>query len=145
MTGSSSLTTAADALRDEEIARMRLFILMGWGLSVLAIVTLYFVNAPRPIAIVFIAALVGGFLFSAFQYRAFADPKNYTERALIGLAIVTVINGHLGVFVFGVFSGAPVAVILGLHFVGRSELVRVTRWSTIGSAVAYTTLSVLII
>src|SRR5689334_13167201 len=44
VTPSLSLTSAVDALRDEEIERTRLFIVLGWVLSVIAIGTVPFVE-----------------------------------------------------------------------------------------------------
>src|SRR5215831_9003250 len=56
--------TAVDAMRDEEIARTRLFIRMGWLLSVFAIGTVFVIDAPRALAIVFVAGLVIGMIVS---------------------------------------------------------------------------------
>src|SRR4051812_2518558 len=48
---SLSLTTAAGAMRNEEVERTRLFIRMGWLLSVAAMATVPFVDAPRTLSI----------------------------------------------------------------------------------------------
>src|ERR1043165_4580430 len=144
-TGSTSIASATDALRNEEVARSRLFILMGWGISVVALAALYFVNPPRVIAGLFVFGLVGGFVYSFFKYREFADPKNFTERSLIGLSIVAGFNGHLGVLVFGVYSGAPVLIVVAIHFIGRTEMAHVAKWAFVSCAAAYTALSALII
>src|SRR4051812_13062529 len=53
-TPSQSLTSAADAMRDEEIQRTRLFIVMGWVISVIAIGTVFFVDAQQTMTIVFV-------------------------------------------------------------------------------------------
>jgi eukaryotic-like serine/threonine-protein kinase len=140
-----SLTAAAEAMRYEEVARTRLFIVMGWAISVAVIGTLYFVDAPGAISIALIVGLVVGFVYSSFLYRAFADPKNYTERSLIGLSIVCVINGHMGLLVFGTYSAAPVVIVVGIHFIGRTELARVARWVFITSIIAYSALAVVIV
>src|SRR6185503_14016499 len=86
-----SLTTAADALRDEEVERTRLFIRMGWLLSVIVMLTFPFVDAPPAMSAVFGAGLVIGMIISFFYHRAFADPRRYTERALLALSVVCVI------------------------------------------------------
>src|SRR5438874_13217824 len=75
--------TATDAMREEEIERTRLFIRMGWLLSVAAIATVFVVDAPPVIAALFIAGLVIGIVVSVGYHRAFADPRNYTERSLM--------------------------------------------------------------
>src|SRR5262245_22474858 len=65
-TSPGSLTTAADAMRNEEIERTRLFIRMGWAISVAAIATVPLLHAPRAMSVAFIAALAIGIVVSAF-------------------------------------------------------------------------------
>src|SRR5574338_1727361 len=55
LTPSLSLTSAADALRNEEIERTRLSIVMGWVSGVIAIGTVPFVAAPQVTATLFVA------------------------------------------------------------------------------------------
>src|ERR1043165_9499381 len=73
---SQSLTSAGDALRNEEIERTRLFIVMGWVISVAAIGTVPFVDAPRFTATLFIAGLLVGIAVSIELQRPVAHPKN---------------------------------------------------------------------
>jgi eukaryotic-like serine/threonine-protein kinase len=140
-----SLTTAADAMRNEEIERTRLFIAMGWLISVVAGSTVFVVDAPRLIAILFLAGLAVGMLVSSFLYRRFADPANYTERALSVLAVICVANGHLGVLLFGAYSATPMLVVVGIHFVARTELTRVARWVLVTATSSYALISLVII
>jgi hypothetical protein len=137
--------TAVDALRAEEIERTRLFIRMGWLLSVMAIGTVFVVDAPRAISIVFVAGLVIGIIVSAGYHRAFAEPRNYTERALVGLAVVCTINGQLAVLLYGAYSAAPLMIVIGIHFVARNEAERVARWLLASAVLSYTAISVAII
>src|SRR3954454_23648588 len=90
------LTSAADAMRDEEVERTRLFIRMGWLLSIAAMATIPFVNAPRAMAILFVGGMLLGMVVSFGYHQAFADPKKYTEGRLSRLAVLCVINGHIG-------------------------------------------------
>src|SRR5687768_9921979 len=92
-----SLTSAADAMRNEEIERTRLFMIMGWVISVVAIGTVPFVTAPRVTSIMFIGGLIIGIAVSAVLYRRLADPANYSERILLGLALMCAVNGHIAV------------------------------------------------
>jgi hypothetical protein len=132
---SLSLSNAADALRDEEIERTRLFMIVGWLVSVVAMGTLPFVDASRISATIFVAALVIGMIVSAVLYRRFADPARYTERALHGLALMCMFNGHIAVWFYGPFTAAPVVIVVGIHFVARTELERVAKsivfWATV--------------
>ncbi|HEU4726558.1 MAG TPA: serine/threonine-protein kinase [Kofleriaceae bacterium] len=137
--------TAADALRTEEIERTRLFIRMGWLLSVVAIATVFVVPAPRAIAIVFIAGLVIGMIVSFGYHRAFAQPRNYTERALMTLAVICVINGHLAVLLFGAYTASTLMIVIGIHFVARTEAERVARWIFASAVVSYAAISIAIL
>jgi eukaryotic-like serine/threonine-protein kinase len=141
----AALTTAADAMRNEEIERTRLFIVMGWVISVIAAGTVLFVDAPLAMSIVFVTGLAIGMVYSVFKHREFADPKRFTERSLLSLAVVCVLNGHIGVMFFGAYSAAPMLVVVGLHFIGRTELHRVARWIFSWALACYATISVVII
>jgi eukaryotic-like serine/threonine-protein kinase len=142
---SVSLTTAADAMRNEEVERTRLFIIMGWVVSVVAASTLLFVDAPETVAIVFLAGLAIGAVVSVRYFRLFADPTQYTEQRLITLAMVCIVNSHIGVLLFGVYSASPVVVVVGIHFVARTELTHVARWIFAAALASYTTISLIII
>ena len=137
--------TAAEAMRDEEIARTRLFIRMGWLVSVMAIGTVFVVDASRAMSIVFVAGLVIGIVVSAGYHRAFAEPRNYTERALVGLAVVCTINGQLAALLYGAYSAAPLMIVIGIHFVARTEAARVARWILASAVISYAAISVAII
>ena len=129
--------TAVDAMRDEEIARTRQFIRMGWLLSVFAIGTVFVIDTPRALAIAFIAGLVIGMIISFGFHRAFADPRSYTERRLGVLAVICIVNGHLAVLLYGAYSAAPLMIVIGIHFVARTEAERVARWVLASAVVTY--------
>ena len=137
--------TAIDAMRDEEIERTRLFIRMGWLLSVVAIGSVFVIDPPRAIAVLFVAGLVLGIIVSAGYHRAFAEPRNYTERALMTLAVICTINGHLAVLLYGAYTAAPLMIVIGIHFVARTEAERVARWIFASAVVSYTAISIVII
>ena len=42
--------------------------------------------------------------------------------------MMCVINGHVAVLFYGPFTAAPMIVVVGIHFVARTELERVARW-----------------
>jgi protein kinase-like protein len=140
-----AIGTAADAMRAEEIERTRLFIRMGWLLSVVAIGTVLVVDAPRAIAILFVAGLVVGMIVSAGYHQAFAQPRNYTERALMTLAVICVINGHIAVLLYGAYTASPLMIVIGIHFVARTEAERVARWIFASAVILYTAIAVAIL
>ena len=55
---------------------------------------------------IFVAGVVIGMIVSFGYHRAFADPRNYTKRALLTLAVICIVNGHLAVLLYGTFSAA---------------------------------------
>ena len=129
-------TTAIAAMRDEEIERTRLFIRMGWALSVAAMATVPFVDAPPVMSLVFIVGLVLGMVISYGFHQAFLDPRRYTERALLVLAIICLVNSHITVLFYGAFTGSPLMIVIGIHFIGRTEAERIARW-VFGLAVVF--------
>lgn len=137
-TGSQVMaTTAVDALRNEEIDRARVFIRLGWVISVLTIATLPFLGAPLATNIVFTIGLVLGMIVSFGFYRAFRDPGRYNDGALLKLSVLCVSNASIAVFYFGVFTATPALMVIGIHFAARTEAVRTARWILAIAAIAY--------
>ena len=114
--------TAADAMRGEEIERTRTFIKLGWLATLVGYGTLPFVERKPMMTLAFVCALALGVLVSLSYYVAFRDPARYTPRALLVLGVMSVVNTHIAILFFGVFTLTSVLMVLGLHFVGRSEL-----------------------
>jgi serine/threonine-protein kinase len=124
----TALTTAADAMRNEEIDRTRTFIRMGWLISLVAMAGVPVLHAPRAMSIALVVGLATGILVSIPFYRAFADPARYNERALMILAVMCLVNAHIAVLYFGTFTVASLIVVIGIHFVARTEAARAARW-----------------
>src|SRR5512132_1335780 len=80
-----TLTTASDALHDEEIDRTRLFIRLGWAISVCAIAVVPLLPSPLPMQVAMVVAMLLGIAVSFPLHQRFADPARYTARALFGL------------------------------------------------------------
>ena len=139
------LTTAVDALRNEEIDRTRLFIKLGWGISILSMATVPFLGAPRLMNIAFVGALLFGMIVSFGFHRSFADPAKYSDNALLKLAVLCVFNATVAVFFFGVFTATPGIIVIGIHFAGRTEAVRTARWILGFAVVMYAILAGIVI
>lgn len=122
-----SLTTVADVMHVEEVRRTRQFIALGWAISVAAIGAVPVLDAPRYMSIAMVAALVWGIVMSAYFYRRFADPSKYSENQMVVLGALATINTHVAIFYFGTFTAASTVIVLGMHFVARSEAVRGMR------------------
>ncbi len=138
---SLSLTTAADALRDEEVERTRKFIVGGWGISIATIATVPVLPSPLPLQIAMVTAMVAGIVGSSFFYRAFADPRRYTESALVKLAMMCILNAQVALLYYGVFTVAPSIIVVGIHFVARTEATRAARWITATALISYALLT----
>lgn len=126
---SVAITTAAEALENEEVQRTRVFIRIGWLASLAGIGAVPFVETTRPMVIVFVAALTIGMIISFGFHQAFRDPTKFGARSMWLLGVMSVINACIAVLFFGTFTIAPIMVVMGLHFIGRSDLpVRRAVW-----------------
>jgi len=136
-----SLTTAADAMRDEEVERTRLFIKLGWGISLAAVGAVPMLPAPRVTQIAMVAAMLLGIAVSSVFHRRFADPTTYNESALLKLSVMSVLNAHVAVLYFGAFTISPIIVVVGVHFVARTEAERAARYIFATALIAYSAVS----
>ncbi len=121
---SLSLATAAEALHHEEVRRTRQFIALGWLISLAGIGAVPLVDAPWWMDIAFVAALVWGIVMSFYFHQRFKDPSKFSGQQMLVLGIFAVINAHVAIAYFGVFSAASMITVLGIHFIARSEAAR---------------------
>ena len=135
-----SQTSAADAMRDEEVERTRLFIMLGWGISLASVGAVPMLPAPRWSQIAMVAAMLLGIVVSFFFRRRFRDPTTYTEKALLQLSVMSVVNAHVAIIYFGAYTLCPLIVVVGIHFVARTEAERAARWIFATALVAYSAL-----
>jgi serine/threonine-protein kinase len=126
---SVAITTAAEALENEEVQRTRVFIRMGWLASLAGLGAVPFVESTRPMVIVFVTALTIGMVASFGFHQAFRDPTKFGPRSMWALGVMSVVNACIAVLFFGTFTIAPIMLVMGLHFIGRSDLsVRRVVW-----------------
>ena len=142
---SMSLTTMADALLDDEVRRTRQFIMMGWLVSIGAIVVVPFVDAPRAMAITYIAAMVWGMVMSFYFWLRFADPSRYGEKPMLTLAMLAIINAHVAILFLGLYSIGPAIMVIGIHFAARSEAERAARYIFATGVICYAIVSSIVI
>jgi hypothetical protein len=141
---SQLITTAAEAMKDEEVQRTRVFIRIGWLASLAGLGAIPFVDSTRWMVVAFISALVLGMIVSFGYHQAFRDPRRYGPRALFVLGVMSAFNTHVAILFFGAFTIAPMLIVVGLHFIGRSELsARSAVWTT--SALCHGAISIAII
>ncbi len=119
-----TLSTAADALRDEEFERTRAFIRLGWLFAAGVFVALLLLPGDRQIAIALAAVLGVGVLGSIWIYRLLGDRARFKPGRMYVLALAALVCGQLGITYVGVASAAPLIVALGLYFFCRTEDLR---------------------
>ncbi len=117
----TTLTSAADALRDEEIDRTRMFLRLGWVVAASAMLGVVIVPGDRRIALALLASLAVGVLGSVWLDRALGTAARTTVARLDVLAFAAITAGQLGTLYVGVFSAAPLVVALGVFFFCRTE------------------------
>ena len=117
----TTLTTAADALHGEEVARTRLFLQVGWIIAVaVAAAVLALPGDPR-IGRALLAVMGVAVIGSLWTYYQLRDPAKYSASQLNVLAFAAIVCGELGILYVGIFSAAPLIVALGVFFFCRTE------------------------
>ena len=117
----TTLSTAAEALRGEEIDRTRAFIRIGWIVAgAVSCAALLIPGDPR-LRIALLVAIAATVLASVWVYYRLADRAPTRVRLTHALAFAAVICGELGILYAGTFSSATLLVTLGLYFFCRTE------------------------
>ena len=116
-----TLTSAAAALRDEEVERTRTFLRLGWIVAAGTAVAVLIVPGDPRIAGALLASLGVAVAGSAWIYRGMGSTAAYRVRSLHALAFAAVGCGLLGTLYVGVFSAAPLIVALGVLWFCRTE------------------------
>jgi len=119
--GTTTLTSAADALAAEEVRRTRELLPVSWIIGVGVLGAIWLVPGDRRIAVALAISVALGLAGSVWMYSRLADPKGYDAMRMNVLALLAVVCGQLGILYVGVFSAAPLMVALGLYFFCRSE------------------------
>jgi serine/threonine-protein kinase len=117
----TTLTSAADALRDEEVERTRAFLRMGWLVAAGTVLGIFAVPGDRRIAAALLASLALAVLGSLWLDRELRSAARFCVRRLDALAFAAIVCGQLGVLYVGVFSAAPLIVALGVLLFCRTE------------------------
>jgi eukaryotic-like serine/threonine-protein kinase len=141
----TTLTTAADALRGEEVDRTRAFIRLGWVVAIaVAAATLALPGDPR-IRTALLGTLGIAVLGSVWLHQQLDNRAAYQARIMHVVAFAAVVCGQLGVLYVGVFSAAPLIVGLGLYFFCRTESLPTAIGIYVLAALAHATEGALVI
>ena len=118
---SLALTTAADALRDEEIDRTRGFIKIGWPGAVGAIGATFALPGDRELGRLLVISIAVTALISIVVYRKLRDASSLRSPSMAVLAFACVGCGTLATLYCGYYAGAPLMIALGVYFFCRTE------------------------
>jgi serine/threonine-protein kinase len=140
----TTLTTAADALRGEEITRTRVFIRIGWLIAAGVAVAMLALPGDVRIRNALLATLGVTVLGSIWVYRELAQ-REYDVRIMHVIAFAAIVCGQLGILYVGVFSAAPLIVGLGLYFFCRTESLATAVAVYLLAALAHATEAALVI
>jgi len=117
----TTLTSAADALRDEEVTRTRTFLRTGWVVAAGVAGAIFAVPGDRRIAAALLVCLALTGLGSLWIYRDLRISARTNVRRLDALAFAAIVCTQLGVLYVGIFSAAPLIVALGVLLFCRTE------------------------
>ena len=117
----ATLTSAADALRDEEVQRTRTFLRLGGIVAAGTAIAILVAPGDRRIAAALLASLAIAVAGSAWIYRGLGTTATYRVRSLHALAFAAIGCGLLGTLYVGAFSAAPLIVALGVLWFCRTE------------------------
>jgi serine/threonine-protein kinase len=115
------LSTAADALRGEEVDRTRGFVRLGGPFALAAIVATLLLPGDPSLRRILVAALAVTALISIGVYRTLRDASDLHSPAMSVLAVACVGCGMLATVYCGFFSSVPLVVALGVYFFCRTE------------------------
>ena len=116
-----TLTTAIDALHNEELDRTRAFIQLGWLFAAGVVIALLLLPGDRRIAIALGAVLGVGVVGSIWLYYLLRDRTRFKPGQIYVIAFAALVCGQLGITYVGVASAAPLIVTLGIYFFCRTE------------------------
>jgi len=141
----TTMTTAADALHDEEVVGTRKFLRLGVLVALGVVPMVLLVPGNRQLAVVLLAVLAATCLGSLWMYRRLAPPAKFDARMLNPIALGAIAVGVLGILYVGMFSAAPVMVALGLFFFCRTESFASALGAYLLATLSHTTICTLVI
>ncbi len=117
----TTMTSAVDALHDEEVVGTRAFLRLGLLVAIGVTPMIFIVPGDPRISRVLLAVLAATGLASFWMYRRLRPPATLDQRLLNVIAVGSIACGAIGILYCGMFSSAPVVVALGLFFFCRTE------------------------
>ncbi len=139
-----SVRAAADALHQQEIERTRVFVRIAQLLALVFAVAGLVAGGDRvaqAVLFVGLACILGPMTWLA---RALREGARYTTRTALPVALSGVLGAMCGIYYFGIFSPAVVALPFGLYFFSAAQDFRATLLVFFGCAGSYLVLAVML-
>ncbi len=112
---------AASALMADEILRTRSFLMLSGALGVCGAASSFLVDGDPLIRLVFVVWVIGMLTSYVGLYVSIRRPEQYTpEKALVVVAFANT-AGTFAALYFGVFSPAPMVLMVPIAFFGMSR------------------------
>lgn len=117
--GTTNVGTPIEALERDEILRTRKFGLMVFALAIVGTIAATFVPGGDPLGkgVMYGACALAIASMSFLVYQTL-DPARFRQRRTAFAWFFPAICVNAAVFFFGVFSPAPMLVVVGLYFIG---------------------------
>ena len=141
----TTMTSAADALHDEEVVGTRAFLRIGLLVAIGVIPMVFIVPGDHGIATLLLAVLAATGLASLWMYRRLRPPAKLDPSLLNLIAVGAIACGVIGILYCGMFSAAPVVVTLGLFFFCRTESLASALGAYLLAAVSHALICALVI
>ena len=139
-----SVRAAADALHHQEIERTRVFVRIGQLLTLVFAAGGLVAGGDRIAQGVLFFGLLCILVPMSWLARALRDDANYTTTRALPVALASVFGAMCGIYYFGVFSPAAIALPFGLYFFSAAQDFRATMAVFLGCGVGYLGLAVVV-
>ena len=140
----STVRTATHVLRREEATRAAGFARCVFLLALLGLAVQPVLETAVWMRVLGLLSIAATLVASAWMWRLARDPLRYTPRAARTFAAVCTGAGVVVEYYLGVFSPAPMMVVLGITFFATNDDRRVWAGLTAASAAGYVLLALLL-
>jgi len=101
----------------------RSMLFVGRVAGVALLIPLPFLGGSGSLRIAFAIAIVVCLVWGVVADKAITDPGRHSPRAALFLVLAVVATTWIGAAYWGVFSGVPVFIALGIYFLARGETI----------------------
>jgi len=140
--GTRLVRSPADAVRADEMARSRALAVVGMVGGVACVLTSpLFADSFAALLLLVVGAVLLA-TTNAYLYWVARAAERFTERRLMGIWVIATTGVLCIVFVFGPFSAAAAALVLGIYVSARNASRRVARATYLTVAIAHVPMAV---